>query len=39
MDLFWVHPDGSINSTFFDGTFDQGRVIAITGPGKAQPVH
>jgi hypothetical protein len=39
MDLFWVHPDGSINATFWDGAFDGRRVIAITDPGKAQPGH
>ena len=40
MDLFWVHPDGSINSTWWDanvanGAWDPTRVFAATPPGKA----
>ena len=40
MDLFWVHPDGSINSTWWDanvanGTWDPTRVFAATAPAKA----
>src|SRR5208283_3992891 len=40
MDLFWVHPDGSINSTWWDaaaanGAWDPTRVFAVTAPGKS----
>ncbi len=40
MDVFWVHPDGSINSTWWDanaagGAWDPARVFAATAPGKA----
>ncbi len=40
MDLFWVHPDGSINSTWWDanvanGAWDPARVFAATAPSKA----
>ena len=42
MDLFWVHPDGSINSTWWDagvagGAWDPNRVFAATAPGMARP--
>ena len=40
MELFWVHPDGSINATWWDanvanGSWDPSRVFALTAPGKA----
>src|ERR1019366_2905054 len=40
IDLFWVNPDGSINSTWWDanvagGAWDVTRVFAATAPGKA----
>ena len=43
MDLFWVHPDGSIHSTWWDanvagGASDPTRVFAATAPGKAVAV-
>jgi len=42
MDVFWVHPDGSINSTWWDanvagGAWDPTRVFAATNPGAAVP--
>jgi hypothetical protein len=42
MDLFWVNPDGSINSTWWDanvagGSWDLNRVFAATAPGAAKP--
>ncbi|HLN13337.1 MAG TPA: hypothetical protein VK587_09105 [bacterium] len=42
LDVFWVHPDGSINSTWWDanvagGAWDPTRVFAATNPGAAVP--
>ncbi|CAN7793515.1 glycoside hydrolase family 127 protein [Paraburkholderia hospita] len=40
MDVFWVHSDGSIHSTWWDanvenGVWDPARVFAVTAPGEA----
>ncbi len=42
LDVFWVNPDGSIGSTWWDqdadgGAWDPARVFAATGPDVAQP--